>query len=528
MQVPETPADIESLDLMKRLKHYADGQASWFEDQRLLGPNAKKACQILYSDLSRFSTVVEPLLTKVTAKEMDAFTMHDPTHVRKVAHVMWHILDEKRQKTLTPPEIALLLCSAYLHDLGMFISNEERKKRLEPESDLWERLEIDADMRQTFEQLRVSCSTSESGTQQRALRKLFEAEEALLCQDTRERHATRQRFEDLLNELQTYHEKDPQRIPDIESCLSFDGFSFKEKLIEICISHNEDAESLVRRDEKNPGYPRFRRDYPIGLADADLQMIAAALRLADILDFDRERTPPVIFHYFLPSSLDAAEDVSVREWGKHLSICNWHIDTDGVVFRGQCKNHVIHHAIVQFCDAIAREIEATRATFGALQEGQWSFRLPSSVKYDIQSVGYHYVPYRFELDDERIYSLLMGGAIYDDSIVAVRELIQNAVDACKLRDHQEQTYDSGVVPSKEKRIFIRYEEPTASFPYPKLTVQDTGTGMDALVIERFFLKMGRSYYRSAEFDRIRVELRRHNLDFAPVSEFGIGFCLVFY
>jgi hypothetical protein len=256
-------------------------------------------------------------------------------------------------------------------------------------------------------------------------------------------------------------------------------------------------------------------------------MVAAALRLADILDFDRERTPSVIYHYFLPGSLDAGDDVSVREWGKHLSISNWQIDDDAVVFRGQSRSHIIHHAVVQFCETIAREIEATRATFGALQDDQWPFRLPSSVKYDIQSIGYHYVPYKFELDDERIYSLLMGGAIYEDPVVAVRELVQNAVDACKLRDQQERLYNPGLKPTNENRIFIRYEEPTEKFPYPKLTVQDTGTGMDALIIERFFLKVGRSYYRSAEFDRIRIDLRKQNLDFAPVSEFGIGFLSCF-
>ncbi len=29
---------------------------------------------------------------------MDAFTLHDPTHARKVAHLMWHILDEERRQ----------------------------------------------------------------------------------------------------------------------------------------------------------------------------------------------------------------------------------------------------------------------------------------------------------------------------------------------------------------------------------------------------------------------------------------------
>src|ERR1035441_10289743 len=31
MQIPQTPEDVEKLDLMVRLKQYADGASSWFE-----------------------------------------------------------------------------------------------------------------------------------------------------------------------------------------------------------------------------------------------------------------------------------------------------------------------------------------------------------------------------------------------------------------------------------------------------------------------------------------------------------------
>jgi hypothetical protein len=34
--------------------------------------------------------------------------------------------------------------------------------------------------------------------------------------------------------------------------------------------------------------------------------VAAALRLADLIDFDRERTPQVLFRYLIPSSEQAA------------------------------------------------------------------------------------------------------------------------------------------------------------------------------------------------------------------------------
>src|ERR1039458_9998635 len=51
--------------------------------------------------------------------------------------------------------------------------------------------------------------------------------------------------------------------------------------------------------------------------------------------------------------------------------------------------------------------------------------------------------------------------------------------------------------------------------------------MDGWLIERWFLKVGRSFYGSTEFARDRAQLRNSGVDFAPVSEFGIGFLSCF-
>ena len=149
------------------------------------------------------------------------------------------------------------------------------------------------------------------------------------------------------------------------------------------------------------------------------------------------------------------------------------------------------------------------------------------MKAEIHEDGYHYVPYQFELDDSRVYELLMGRAIYNNPLVAVRELVQNAVDACSYRDALSKLTEPHAQPDTENRITIRYTEPTGDREHPLLEVIDTGTGMDAWVIERWFLKVGRSYYSSSEFTRDRVQLRKSGVDFAPVSEFGIGFLSCF-
>ena len=529
MQIPETPGSVENLDLLKRLRAYADGKASWSGDPDRPGPELMQACRRLYAQLIEVTTSIFAfLLDRVTAHEMEVFTLHDRVHGRKVAHLMWHIMAPDRRERLTPPEIAMLILAAHLHDLGMGLSPQERARRLRPDSDLWPKLEIDRSVKERIDGLRARMGNESlpEAARMTAQRELAQAEEVLLCQDTRERHAGEQRYKELLAMLQEFHRRDPAKVADIDAAMVFDGDSFRNKLIDVCVSHNEDAAVLIEPDRENPARRRFPETYPVGRCNVDLRLAAATLRLADILDFDRERTPPVLFHYLLPTALRPKDDVSTREWSKHLTISNWHIEPEAIIFRGRSSDHIIHHAVVLFAQTISEELQSTKTTFIALGKGDWPFILPTVVNVEIHEEGYRYVPYRFELDDERVYALLMGRAIYGNPLVAVRELLQNAIDACRLRDALTKLHEPHMSPDVHNRIVLRYETVLEGEPV-RLVVRDTGAGMDAYVLERWFLKVGESYYNSPEFGRIRADLRRVGIDFAPVSEFGIGFLATF-
>ncbi|MGB2824659.1 MAG: hypothetical protein WBF17_27035 [Phycisphaerae bacterium] len=342
MQIPETPEHVADLDLMQQLESYASGTETYLAGESALGREAREACHNLHSDILRLSDAVSPLLNRVNAKEMDAFTMHDSRHARKVAHLMWHILSEQRRQVLTPPEIGLMVTAALIHDLGMFLSPEEREARLLPDSDLWHILEIDEGTRSRFKELRGRINSEVNpSTLQRLERQLFQAHEAVLCRDTREKHATTARYRAIVDTFRQQHEREPTKHPDIDSCSSFGGDSFLGKLIEICVSHNESEDALLARDSGQPELPRFARDYPVGSSTADLLLVASALRLADVLDFDRERTPAVIYNYFLPGTIDPESNRSALEWQKHLAISNWVVEPEAIVFRGRCQHHLV-------------------------------------------------------------------------------------------------------------------------------------------------------------------------------------------
>ena len=78
MQIPETPQTVADLDLMKRLDAYANGAASWSTDGNPIGEAAKQACRTLHTNLINLTNgVFAYVLDRVTAREMEMFTMHD-------------------------------------------------------------------------------------------------------------------------------------------------------------------------------------------------------------------------------------------------------------------------------------------------------------------------------------------------------------------------------------------------------------------------------------------------------------------
>jgi signal transduction histidine kinase len=526
MKLPETPRAVVDLDLMKRLDDYAQGRATW-SPEHWPGPQERLDCEVLHGSVARFATaVLAPLLNRTNSREMQTFTMHDSTHALKVAHLMWHILKPEVQQGLTPPEIAILVLAAHLHDLGMWLSDSEREQRLAPSSDLWLKLDVSSELRTRLERLERQASSTKGIETGRvvALQQILQAQEALLCQDSRERHATPQRYRELIAAVTSAHQLSPRTIQSPVGALAFAGDDFTEALVDVCVSHNQDAAVLLEMRQDSSGRHRFSREYPVGSCIINLQLVAATLRLADILDFDRERVPSVLFHFLLPRSSNASDNISIREWQKHLTISNWDILADRMLYRGRSTNPVAHHAVLEFCKTIQDEIRRTNATFAVKD---WPFRLPLIVDTDIYAEGFRYLPVGFHLNEDRIFPLFMGEKLYRNKIVAIRELLQNAVDACLLRDARVRAEERSVRPETTERIVITYQEGMQPYGTATISVQDTGTGMDLWIIENYFLRLGESYYSSAEFIRESAGLAVKSTDFCPVAEFGIGFASCF-
>ncbi|MFI5909680.1 hypothetical protein [Dactylosporangium sp. NPDC051541] len=241
--------------------------------------------------------------------------------------------------------------------------------------------------------------------------------------------------------------------------------------------------------------------------EADLRFCAIALRVAELFDVADGRIgthkglplPPTmprgrinIGGLFIPDDRPPAYPISLISRPDHPSA---------------------EHALREYLAAVDRELLQCQAIrLDPRREEQ--IALPGKAATDrIHPAGYKYGEFRFELDRAAILELFMGEQLYDDPHTFLRELLQNAFDAVRLRH-----YLHG--PDPEHRVSITcWRDETG---YLWVRVDDQGIGMDEHALQAYFLRVGRSYYRSPEFDADLVTRGRDPGGYTPISRFGIG------
>ncbi|RSS51996.1 caspase family protein [Streptomyces sp. WAC01280] len=130
---------------------------------------------------------------------------------------------------------------------------------------------------------------------------------------------------------------------------------------------------------------------------------------------------------------------------------------------------------------------------------------------------------RFRLAEDEIRPLLMGTQLYGDRMLAVRELYQNALDACRYRQLRV-TYGR-----KRERYHGPGGEPEIHFLQAydgdRLYIQcsDNGAGMSREKLTSMFARAGKRYEQDPDFVQERRNWRRADMDPTPFnSRFGIG------
>lgn len=112
-------------------------------------------------------------------------------------------------------------------------------------------------------------------------------------------------------------------------------------------------------------------------------------------------------------------------------------------------------------------------------------------------------------DTTRLINALLLLPKYTDKWAGIRDLIQNAIDACKVRRELLERYASDSDVYQPTITVILDPENGAA------TIKDNGVGMTADTLRKYFLTIGSSYYTSADFAQQKFK-------FQPYGRLGVG------
>ena len=251
--------------------------------------------------------------------------------------------------------------------------------------------------------------------------------------------------------------------------------------------------STTLADEISPRVPYGADNF------INIQFLAACLRLAT--DFNLT-APGTLSHLgqLLPSVAKAGKNIAIeQQFDVNSTGPHPHVQAT-ILIELCCRDAEVHRALKRY------ESYLQRLLFNLNRIIRPRF-LFTAVQFEITPQGYHPIDFKFGVDTSSALQLFAGNTLYKDRRVFLRELVQNAVDACNLR----KMYEPGFEPA----IGIEF-----SPDLDMITFRDNGIGMSKQWIEKYFLNIGLSFYQSDEIMRVN---RDSNIHFSFISQFGIGF-----
>ncbi|CAL9568946.1 wHTH domain-containing protein [Streptomyces sp. enrichment culture] len=209
-----------------------------------------------------------------------------------------------------------------------------------------------------------------------------------------------------------------------------------------------------------------------------------------------------------------------------LEECEWGGTPELPVLRAACS----HEAVVEgLREAVGRMDEVLHAVTRTARErvAQPMPRLPVRLSADgVAPVEGAFTGWaRFRLDERRVRDLLMGVQLYKDRDLAVRELYQNALDACRYRrartEYLDRTHPAATYTYEGSIVF---EQGVDEDGRAYVDCRDDGIGMGEAELRGVFAHAGARFAEQPDFREERAEWARLDppVELYPNSRFGIG------
>ena len=407
------------------------------------------------------------------------------------------LIPESSKSVMSPSDWLLLVCSTYLHDLGLIITRAEFVNR------------VNTGYVEYSEGI-LHTDDADSQDYKAYLKGLtpIERERFIYQEFVRANHAARIRswLQERPDPALGY---DAALGRELKSLLSGLEGVFVTDLGLVCESHHLD-------DLQDTS--KYRLDRPYGNSSdetANVQYAAICLRAADLLHITRDRTPSIAFKLINPNNPD-----SQREWAKQRAVRavrpqlgrnrdgdpDPNAPQDTIEVHAKFEDEEGYFGLTAYLKYAEKQLQQCYA-WAANSYRKKATRVTFPWRYidlsHIEASGFIPRQFDFTLDEGKILDLLTGHTLYNDSSVVIREMVQNSLDAVRL-----QVYLARCACSPAVGVHWNSNDQV-------LEITDNGTGMTQDIIEQNFLRVGASRYQESSF-------RRENPDFSSISRFGIG------
>lgn len=417
------------------------------------------------------------------------FTPHDEEHhLSRIFGIADKMLGQERYERMNAAELFLLACGLYAHDWGMAVGQEE------------------------FEHLRHGGAGS------------FDSEiftplddECLRLREFAERQGLRATNPDEYPELDDNYLRAYVRYTHawrsgvrVRTFFKAAGCSLPQAMERVCRGHWLDFPEL---DDES----RYPIHFGVLGQTVNLRAIALYVRLVDLFDIADDRTPYAIWRFVAPQDPRAK-----IEWSKHraLSPVTFPAYGDGrsARFDGSTSDPEVWAELEDLHTYCKTQL------FGAIdllarhhdERHQLDLR---KIEWAVTAERFTPVNIRFEFQRQRMFEILADEIYQGDSHVFLRELLQNSIDAIRMRremvkrraERSGSRRDLGL--GFDDAIYFSVEHGADGDAL--VHCRDYGIGMDEYVIRNYLAVAGASYYQSDEFRHLCFSMD-------PISRFGIG------
>ena len=363
-----------------------------------------------------------------------SYSMHDASHSEAVIHNIEMLLGEDNIKELTATDCFAILHTVYVHDIGMCITDEEKKEMFRDErffKFLKDKKEFGDEDEQKYAKILLNSNyiplddIKETSFTEAILKDMltervdvFYAVVFMAAEYRRKEHGDKSK-ERLIKWIQKTDKlgKDFSTI-EIPSRIFY-------VIAECAATHtNWDFEAVLDLSQEDLGYahdyfhPRF---------------IAVLLQLGDALDLDNNRFHPMIEEFM--GKLPYNSKLHLR---KHEAIRKLLITNRIIEISADCKTSDEVRLIRNEWNGIDKILRNATYYWSVIRPENTAVGLPTLEPVKLLLNGLEVPPElvnaQFEISQERAFDILKGNAIYEKTkYIFLRELLQNAIDATKLQ-----------------------------------------------------------------------------------------------